>query len=381
MNAILGILSTLTVLVFATAAFGWKYGTDVLNKVAGNNLYQGIIAVALGWTLLRQAMSLLELSEQLKSTSKDTGASPALSPKDHEARAKAFGEVDNDPADPAAFTKLESMIGLASVKKDIAELRNYIEVQKRRNKLSLRSTRPSLHLVFTGNPGTGKTEVARQIAGMYRAMGLLKKGHLLETDRAGLVGEYIGQTAVKTKAQIEAARGGVLFIDEAYSLARGDSKGDSADYGREAIETLLKAMEDYRDDLVVIIAGYPEPIKRFINSNPGLESRFTRYIDFPDYSPEELFQIFQVISKAADYSIDDAAAKALAEYLRQVSPWIGDIGNARHVRNLFNLAVQKQANRVAALGDGLPRQDLTVISESDIRQACQAAGESRARTS
>jgi SpoVK/Ycf46/Vps4 family AAA+-type ATPase len=379
MNAIQGLISALAVLTFAGAALGWDFASNVLHQLAVNRLIQAVVAVSLGWTLLKQWVDNVELSEKLSRES-NVSALPALLPQDHETRARAFGEVNVNPTDPSPFTKLNSMIGLASVKNDIAELRNYIEVQKRRNKFSLRSTRPSLHLVFTGNPGTGKTEVARQIAGMYRAMGLLNKGHLIETDRAGLVAEYVGQTALKTKAQVDAARGGVLFIDEAYSLVRGDSQEDGKDFGREAIETLLKAMEDYRDDLVVIVAGYPNSIKRFIDSNPGLQSRFARYINFPDYSPEELFEIFQVICKAGDYSIANEAAKTLAEHLRTISPWIGEIGNARHVRNLFNFAIQKQANRVATLGENSPTQVLTIISEEDMRQARQMAEEAIRRT-
>lgn len=240
--------------------------------------------------------------------------------------------------------ELNNLIGLASVKEEVESLTNFIKVQQTRSGKGMKTTPISYHCVFTGNPGTGKTTVARILAEIYKKLGVISKGHLVETDRAGLVAEYVGQTAVKTNKIIDSALDGVLFIDEAYSLVQGSQN----DYGKEAIATLLKRMEDDRDRLVVIIAGYTNEMKDFINANPGLQSRFNRYIEFPDYSAEELFQIYANQAKKYEYVISNDAAVALLSYFEErVAHKDKHFGNGRDARNVFEKTLERQANRLA----------------------------------
>ena len=256
---------------------------------------------------------------------------------------------------------LQSLVGLNRVKEDVQSLRNLIQIQTLRAQQGLPNTQVSYHCVFTGNPGTGKTTVARIIAGIYKEMGLLKKGHLVETDRSGLVGEYVGQTAPKTNAKIDEALDGVLFIDEAYSLVGGEN-----DYGAEAIATLLKRMEDNRDRLVVILAGYTDEIKEFIDSNPGLQSRFNRYIHFNDYSTAELLDIFKLNLKKSRYKIKRDAFELLEQKIAcAVSGKDKNFGNARYVRNTFERIIQQQANRLAKQSS-IVSEDLSLITKEDI---------------
>lgn len=253
----------------------------------------------------------------------------------------AVAKIDGNQRDE---TPLAHVIGLAEVKKEIQQLSHFIASQKKRELAGLPRQKISLHLVFTGNPGTGKTMVAREIAKIYRSYGILEKGHLVETDRAGLVGEYVGQTAVKTKDKVSEAIGGVLFIDEAYSLVDKLSAGG---YGQEAIDTLLKEMEDKRDSLVVIVAGYGREMESFISSNPGLKSRFSRTITFSDYSIEELMQIFELLAKTDGYIIESGAREWLAQWISKEAP-IGKkgFGNGRFMRNLFEKTIVAQAHRL-----------------------------------
>jgi type VII secretion ATPase EccA len=248
-------------------------------------------------------------------------------------------EATNNP-----IGELNSLIGLESVKKDVTSLSNFIKMKQMRETKGLKSPNISYHCVFTGNPGTGKTTVARILASIFKELGILKRGHLVETDRSGLVAEYVGQTAVKTNKIIDSALDGVLFIDEAYTLIGGQN-----DYGMEAIATLLKRMEDDRDRLIVILAGYSKEMEDFINSNPGLRSRFNRYILFPDYTSSELYDIFQLNATKNEYVINEEANQYLKKKLDiVVQNKQKDFGNARYIRNYFELAIEHQANRLAA---------------------------------
>ena len=239
---------------------------------------------------------------------------------------------------------LDELIGMDAVKKEVETLSNFIRIQQARAANGLKTSAVSYHCVFTGSPGTGKTTVARILAHIYKNLCVVSKGHLVETDRAGLVAEFIGQTAIKTDKVIESALDGVLFIDEAYALNAG---GDN-DYGKEAIATLIKRMEDYRDRLIVILAGYTDQMKDFINSNPGLQSRFNRYIEFPDYTPEELLQIFEYNMKKYDYLFSKETREHLLRYFEnEVAKKDTNFGNGRLVRNVFEKTLERQANRLA----------------------------------
>lgn len=262
----------------------------------------------------------------------------------------------------ALLEQLNALIGLAKVKDDVKELVNFIRIQKLRRSRDLPVVELSQHLVFIGNPGTGKTTVARLIAGIYHALGILSKGQLVETDRSGLVAGYVGQTAIKTKQLAESALSGVLFIDEAYALA-GREGGD---FGGEAIEILLKFMEDHRSDFVVIVAGYPARMQTFLDANPGLRSRFSRQLQFENYSIEELLSIFELLCARAHYSIAPAAREKLRGLLAgAVARADETFGNARFVRNLFEESVRNQANRLVSLADvGLPT--LTTLEADDV---------------
>ena len=261
------------------------------------------------------------------------------------------------------MTELNGLIGLNSVKQELESLRNLIKIQKMRAEKGLPNTNMSYHMVFTGNPGTGKTTVARIVAGIYKEIGILKKGHLVETDRSGLVAEYVGQTAPKTNAKIDEAMDGVLFIDEAYTLV-----GEGSDYGAEAIATLLKRMEDNRDRLVVILAGYTNEIKEFIDSNPGLQSRFNRYIQFEDYNADELIQILRSHLKKSHYKIKRDAFEWISDYIRtNVMMKDENFGNARFIRNTFEKIVQYQADRLAMLSN-ISNDDLMIITFDDVNK-------------
>lgn len=263
------------------------------------------------------------------------------------------------------MAQLDSLVGLDDVKKDIKNLMNLVKVRRLRKENGLPIPPMSLHMVFMGNPGTGKTTVARIISGLYAAIGVLEKGQLIEVDRSGLVAGYVGQTALKTQEVIKSALGGVLFIDEAYSLASGGEN----DFGREAIETILKAMEDHRDELIVVVAGYDGPMEKFINSNPGLQSRFNKYFYFPDYNGEQLLYIFKGQCKKNGYALtEEAEAEAKAMFEELYENRGENFGNGRDVRNVFEDTVVRQSNRVAAL-DAPTKDDLMQFLPEDLRDA------------
>lgn len=258
--------------------------------------------------------------------------------------------------------ELAGYIGLEAVKKEVGTLINLVTVQQLRKENGLPVNDLALHMVFSGNPGTGKTMIARLMARIYHSLGILSKGQLVEVDRSGLVAGYVGQTAIKTAEVIEKAKGGVLFIDEAYALT---NRGGN-DFGQEAVDTLLKAMEDNRDDLVVIVAGYTELMEAFVHSNPGLESRFNRFLSFPDYSIDEMMEIFTMRCKQSGYELAEAAKPVLRDVIKLKSMDVKGFGNARGVRNLFESAVTAQANRLAAMAD-ITKEDLLTLTDDDIR--------------
>jgi len=293
-----------------------------------------------------------------KHSEQTSNAGPASNEKD----GKPAEAEQEKPSLEELMEKLDSLVGLEDVKKDVKSLVNLIKVRKLRVDNELPVPPMSMHMVFMGNPGTGKTTVARLISGLYAAIGALSKGQLIEVDRSGLVAGYVGQTALKTQEVIQSALGGVLFIDEAYSL----SSGGENDFGREAIETILKAMEDHRDDLVVIVAGYDEPMKGFLTSNPGLESRFNKYFYFPDYTGEQLMTIFQKQCEKNGYVLtEEAEKKAKRGFNKLYKERDFNFGNGRDVRNRFEDMVSTQSDRIAAM-ENPTKDDLMAILPEDI---------------
>lgn len=261
------------------------------------------------------------------------------------------------------LVELNSMVGLDGVKREVNSLVNLLQVQRLREKHGLKNSVMSRHLVFSGNPGTGKTTVARIIAKIYNALGILESGQLIEVDRAGLVSGYIGQTATKTTAVIESALGGILFIDEAYSLTVGKGEGD---FGQEAIDTLLKAMEDHRDDLIVIVAGYSDLMQEFLASNPGLKSRFNTFIEFKNYTPEELMRILDQMCAQQDYKLSDEA-KSFAKAYFEIQSQQENFANAREVRNFLEHAISRQATRLV-LNKITDKEGLSLLTLEDVKE-------------
>ncbi|MBS4031283.1 MAG: AAA family ATPase [Clostridiales bacterium] len=262
----------------------------------------------------------------------------------------------------ALFGELDQLIGLSKVKNLVREMKAYVEICRRRQQFQLKNDSMVLHMVFKGNPGTGKTTVARIFGRMFTALQVLPKGHLVEVERADLVGEYIGHTAKKTRDQVNKAMGGILFIDEAYSLARGGEK----DFGKEAIDTLVKAMEDHKNEFVLILAGYEKEMEKFLRSNPGLRSRFPIHLDFPDYTNEELIEIAGVMLRERQYCLSVGAEDCLSQYLKsQISSGNANFSNARLVRNLLERAIRRQALRLVGR-QVYSREELMKITREDL---------------
>lgn len=277
---------------------------------------------------------------------------------------------ENDPMED-----LNELIGLTGIKHDVRELYDFTKIQKLRKDAGMKTVPVSMHLVFTGNPGTGKTTVARILARLYKQIGVLSTGQLVECDRSGLVAGYVGQTAVKTQKKIEEAMGGVLFIDEAYSLARSADQG--TDFGQEAIDTILKAMEDHRDEFVVIVAGYTKPMETFIHSNPGLQSRFNKFIEFPDYTVDELLAIFDLNCRKYEYVPDPEAREQVKTLLMlRKAQMPENFANAREVRNLFETIITNQARRIAVL-EHPTKEEMQKITLEDLRDEGDSSGKSK----
>ena len=309
----------------------------------------------------------------------DVGKAPAAPEKPAEPEKPVPPTADAKPGDAAPekaeelpppekiedlLAELDTYIGLNVVKDEVHDLINMVQVYKLREQHDLPTTDMSLHMVFTGNPGTGKTMMARMMARIYRSLGILSKGQLVEVDRSGLVAGYVGQTAIKTQKVIQKALGGVLFIDEAYAL-NGKSEND---FGQEAIDTILKAMEDHRDDLVVIVAGYTDLMDRFIHSNPGLESRFNRFLLFEDYTPDEMLDIFKMQCKKGCYQLSDGVEELVRDYITEENGDPETFGNARGVRNIFEHILVAQNNRLAAM-ETVTKEDLMTLTQDDVLHA------------
>ena len=271
-------------------------------------------------------------------------------------------EEESKEPEKSGMEELHELIGLKTVKHDVEEMVGLAKVRKMREEKGMKQVPVSLHLVFSGNPGTGKTTVARILAKLYKEIGILSTGQLIETDRSGLVAGYVGQTAIKTSQKIEEAMGGVLFIDEAYAL---NQEGEN--FGQEAIDTILKAMEDHRDKFIVIVAGYTELMKSFVESNPGLRSRFNKFFEFPDYTVEELQAIFMMQCKKYQYKLTDEAEAAIRDEITRMEAEKGEnFANAREVRNLFEKIITNQASRVADL-ENVDEDVLTTITMEDLK--------------
>lgn len=346
----------------------WKVASkmDTVNAFlyAGKALMDaGETKLALKW--LQQGLKLEPDNEEIKDALEECEKEPA-GPPDATPAAPAKKADEPDIPLEELLAEIDKLVGLSNIKADINGLMKFIKVEKLRRERGMAANPVALHSVFQGPPGTGKTTVARLLGKIYKSLGLLSKGHLVEVDRSALVSEYIGETAQKTSKAIESALDGILFIDEAYTLIPGDG---SKDFGKEAVDTLLKRMEDYRDRLVVIVAGYTDEMSRFIGSNPGLQSRFSRYFNFMDYTPEELLEIFIRMADANKFVVNDDAREKLKKFFAyKYQSRTKNFGNARLVRNLFEEIVRLQSSRLAEMDD-ITDADLITITLADVENA------------
>lgn len=380
----------------AKACLGWsdfheRLLTDRIGNLPGYDLdvlVAGPADPALGAFLFRAAAALAVCDQDLTSDERmffrnlETVLAPERGPALlNEAlalahRPPAFPDAPADSPTPGTqatetsaetveecLAELNGLIGLESVKREIEKLTRYLEIQAQRRRHQLAEPPLTLHMVFTGNPGTGKTTVARIVAKVLRSLNVLQKGHLVETDRMGLVGQYVGHTAKKTDEMVQRALDGILFIDEAYSLTAG---GGENDFGGEAIDSLVKRMEDHRDRLLVIVAGYPKEMEAFIETNPGLRSRFSTYVHFPNYTPQELLEILRIFCRKNEYALTGGAEEKVVEIFQSALGGDGqNFGNGRYVRNLFEQALRNQALRLAVRGTELTREELMRLTEDD----------------
>jgi stage V sporulation protein K len=324
----------------------------------------------------KRPQRLQEISEWLRRGEIGPGDAISLAMELRRRQSAAAARPEPAAADPQVMREervrvvladLDRLVGLEGVKRHVREIHAFTSIQMKRKACGLAHETTGLHMVFTGNPGTGKTTVARVLGRLFREMGLLPGGHMVEVERADLVGEYIGHTAQKTREVVKRAVGGVLFIDEAYSLARGGEK----DFGKESIDCLVRAMEDHRGELLLILAGYPAEMEWFLCQNPGLRSRFPIIIDFPDYSPEDLLRIGDGMWRTRQYELTPEA-RAFLRHLLQSALWsaTGDEGNARAMRNLVERSLRCQALRLMGRSD-LSREELMAVTCADMEEAAK----------
>ena len=341
-----------------------RYGFNYADRTR-HALFQfaNLVIKSDGTVTTAEAAALLQFKKTIYPHGGDSSSAEDQAPASEEITRET--SVEEDPPRPLEdlLKELDALVGLQRVKEDVRQLINFLKVQKMREEKGMPALPISRHLVFYGNPGTGKTTIARLLAQIYRSLQILSRGHLVESDRGDLVAGYVGQTALKVKEVVSQALGGVLFIDEAYAL---NAEGRGNDFGQEAVETLLKLMEDHRHDFVVIVAGYTEKMEDFISSNPGLRSRFNKFLFFEDYTPGELVEIFKGFCGKASFKLTPAAQQRLLDLFKLLSLTRDEsFGNARTARNLFEMTISKQANRIVTLAN-INEEILSTIDEVDI---------------
>ena len=341
-----------------------RYGFNYADRTR-HALFQfaNLVIKSDGTVTTAEAAALLQFKKTIYPHGGDYSSAEDQAPASEEITRET--SVEEDPPRPLEdlLKELDALVGLQRVKEDVRQLINFLKVQKMREEKGMPSLPISRHLVFYGNPGTGKTTIARLLAQIYRSLQILSRGHLVESDRGDLVAGYVGQTALKVKEVVSQALGGVLFIDEAYAL---NAEGRGNDFGQEAVETLLKLMEDHRQDFVVIVAGYTEKMEDFISSNPGLRSRFNKFLLFEDYTPEQLVEIFKGFCARASFKLTPDAEQRLLDLFKLLSLTRDEsFGNARTARNLFEMTISKQANRIVTLAN-INEEVLATIDAVDI---------------